>query len=195
MALVVLAGSLAACATPRKSTFVLLADPSGGPGQITVSNRGGTQRLDQPGQATRVAAPDLAPEPPSAMDDAELRRLFGETLAAEPGAPGRFVLYFEGDSDVLTAESQVLLPDIVRDIRARRAGDVGIVGHTDTVGTREYNARLGLRRAVRVADLLAALGVDRSLLDVASHGEDELLVPTGDGVDEPRNRRVEVTVR
>jgi outer membrane protein OmpA-like peptidoglycan-associated protein len=151
--------------------------------------------LDQPGQATRVAAPDQAPEPPKPIDDAELRRLFGDALAVQPGEPGRFVLYFKGDSDELTAESQALLPDIVRDVRVRRAGDVGIVGHTDTVGTREYNYRLGLRRAVRVAALLAALGVDRSLLDTTSHGEDELLVPTADGVDEPKNRRVEITIR
>jgi OOP family OmpA-OmpF porin len=46
-----------------------------------------------------------------------------------------------------------------------------------------------------VADLLVALGVDRRLLDVTSHGKDDLLVPTGDGVPEPRNRRVEVTIR
>jgi len=105
------------------------------------------------------------------------------------------VLYFKEDSDELTGESQALLPDVVRDIRARHAGDVGVVGHTDTVGTHEYNYRLGLRRAVRVADLLVALGVDRRLLDVTSHGKDDLLVPTGDGVPEPRNRRVEVTIR
>jgi outer membrane protein OmpA-like peptidoglycan-associated protein len=87
------------------------------------------------------------------------------------------------------------LPDVVQSIRERRAGDVGVVGHTDTVGTRPYNYRLGLRRATRVADLLVAAGVDRSLLDLDSHGEDDLLVPTRDDVDEPRNRRVEITVR
>ena len=195
LALALPVGALVGCVAPRPSVFVLLPEPSGSPGQITVSNTAGAQVIDQPGLATRVAAPGRAPEPPKPLTPAEIDRLFGDALAAQPGEPGRFVLYFKEDSDELTGESQALLPDVVRDIRARHAGDVGVVGHTDTVGTHEYNYRLGLRRAVRVADLLVALGVDRRLLDVTSHGKDDLLVPTGDGVPEPRNRRVEVTIR
>ena len=38
-------------------------------------------------------------------------------------------------------------------------------------------------------------GVDPSTLDISSHGKDNPLVPTGDQVSEPRNRRVEITVR
>ena len=187
--------ALGACATPKASVFVLLPDAEGRTGQITVSNRAGGQVLDRPGQATRVTGPDRAPAAPQAMDDAEVRRLFGEALAAQPGPPARFILYFKGDSDELTPESQARLPDVVQSIRERRAGDVGVVGHTDTVGTRQYNYWLGLRRAGRVADLLVAVGVDRGLIDLDSHGEDDLLVATGDDVDEPRNRRVEITVR
>ena len=37
--------------------------------------------------------------------------------------------------------------------------------------------------------------LDRDLIEVRSHGETELLVPTPDNTDEPRNRRVEVKVR
>jgi len=180
---------------PKPSVFLLLADPDGRTGQITVSNSAGTQVLDQPGQATRVAAPDRAPTAPAPMDEAEVRRVFGDALAAQPGEPARFILYFVGDSDELTPDSLALLPAVARSIQDRHAGDVGIVGHTDTRGSREYNYRLGLRRASRVANLLVARGVDRALLDLDSHGKDDLLVPTGDGVSEPRNRRVEITVR
>jgi len=42
---------------------------------------------------------------------------------------------------------------------------------------------------------LIAEGVDPSILAIDSHGEDNPLISTGDGVSEPRNRRVEVTVR
>jgi outer membrane protein OmpA-like peptidoglycan-associated protein len=72
--------------------------------------------------------------------------------------------------------------------------DVSVIGHTDTIGTRDYNYQLSLRRARKVADLLASHGVDRNMLDIESHGEDNLLVKTGDQVREPRNRRVEITV-
>src|SRR5262249_44197266 len=116
-------------------------------------------------------------------------------LATLPPEPVRFVLYFRQDSDDLTAESQALLPQFFRAVRDRSPADVSIVGHTDTVADREYNYRLGLRRANRVADLLVVQGVDRSSLDIDSHGKDDLLVKTADQVAEPRNRRVEITVR
>ena len=38
-------------------------------------------------------------------------------------------------------------------------------------------------------------GINQDYLEVTSHGEGNPLVPTPDGVDEPRNRRVEVVVR
>jgi outer membrane protein OmpA-like peptidoglycan-associated protein len=42
---------------------------------------------------------------------------------------------------------------------------------------------------------LIEAGVDRSAIVVTSHGEATLLVPTADNVNEPRNRRVDITVR
>jgi outer membrane protein OmpA-like peptidoglycan-associated protein len=52
-----------------------------------------------------------------------------------------------------------------------------------------------LKRARAVASILLGEGVDPSVLDITSHGENNPLVPTGDQVPEPRNRRVEITVR
>jgi outer membrane protein OmpA-like peptidoglycan-associated protein len=46
-----------------------------------------------------------------------------------------------------------------------------------------------------VRTLLAGAGVDSSLIDVSSHGESDLRVSTADDVLEPRNRRVEISVR
>jgi outer membrane protein OmpA-like peptidoglycan-associated protein len=70
-----------------------------------------------------------------------------------------------------------------------------VIGHTDTVGTRASNIVLGMRRAELLRKLLVEAGLDSSLIEIASHGEADLLVPTGDEVAEPRNRRVEITVR
>ena len=50
-------------------------------------------------------------------------------------------------------------------------------------------------RAERVRDLLIAEGLDPTLIEVDSHGENNPLIPTADEIAEPRNRRVEVTVR
>jgi outer membrane protein OmpA-like peptidoglycan-associated protein len=174
--------------------FLLIPDPEGKVGQITVTNRTGTQVLDQPRQGSTVQSANDAPSPPSTLDETEIKRIFGEALAAQPAAPARFILYFKDDSEELTPESEVSLLEVFRTIRARGALDISVIGHTDTIGTRDYNYQLSLRRARKVADLLAAQGVDRKILDIESHGEDNLLVKTGDQVREPRNRRVEITV-
>ena len=68
-----------------------------------------------------------------------------------------------------------------------------IEGHTDTVGNREGNRSLSARRAATVVDYLSQkFGIDRGRLESMGKGEDALLVPTGDQVDEPRNRRVRI---
>ena len=191
---------LTSCATPvpppvpKQSMFLLIPDPEGKVGQITVTNRTGTQVLDQHHQASTVQSANDAPSPPSTLDETEIKQIFGEALAAQPAAPARFILYFKDDSEELTPESEMLVPEVFRTMRARGGLDISVIGHTDTIGTRDYNYQLSLRRARKVADLLVAQGVDRSILDIESHGEDNLRVKTGDQVREPRNRRVEITV-
>jgi outer membrane protein OmpA-like peptidoglycan-associated protein len=151
--------------------------------------------LSQGRQASAVLGANGAPGSPFVLEEKQIRQMFGEALAALPPEPVRFILYFKGDSDDLAPESQALLPKFFRTVRDRSPTDVSIVGHTDTVGDRDYNYRLGLRRANKVADLVAAQGGDRNALDIDSHGKDDLLVQTGDQVPESRNRRVEITVR
>ena len=73
--------------------------------------------------------------------------------------------------------------------------EVAVVGHTDTTGTAANNYVLGLKRAELVRMLLVEAGVKESAIDVTSHGKADLLVHTADDVLEPRNRRVEITVR
>jgi outer membrane protein OmpA-like peptidoglycan-associated protein len=70
-----------------------------------------------------------------------------------------------------------------------------VVGHTDTTGSRERNFELGMKRANTVRLLLIEIGLDSSAIQLASHGEAEPLVATADDVFEPRNRRVEITIR
>jgi outer membrane protein OmpA-like peptidoglycan-associated protein len=191
----------AACATPPKpppppsrDIVVLLPDDQGKTGSIVVSSAGTERRLDQPGQTVTVEA-GSPPGLPTVMSGQEVLAIAGPALAALPKPPARFILYFEHDSVSLTMESHALLMTVLNTIRARAPVDISVVGHTDTVGKREYNYALSLKRARTVASLLLGEGVDPSILHVTSHGKDNPLVPTGDQVHEPRNRRVEITVR
>jgi len=180
---------------PPSTIIVLLPEADGSVGQVTITNSSGTQILSHGREASAIQGTGAAPSGPFVITEDEVKEKFGKTLAALPPEPVRFVLYFRLDSDDLTPESQALLPEFFRAVQERAPADVSIVGHTDTVADREYNYRLGLRRANRVADLLVVQGVDRRTLDIDSHGKDDLLIKTGDQVAEPRNRRVEITVR
>jgi outer membrane protein OmpA-like peptidoglycan-associated protein len=142
-----------------------------------------------------VESASIAPTPPFAMDQAEVRRVFRAVLDILPAAEVAFTLYFDVDSNALTPESQAKLQDILSTIRERRSTAISLVGHTDTTGNPQLNEALGLRRAETAAEILRKQGVDNSALSVESHGDADLAVKTGRNVDEPLNRRVEVIVR
>lgn len=200
LALLLLSGGCATwwrtAAPPRSSdVIVLLPDDRGKTGAIVVSGPGGSELLlSKPRQAVAVA-PGAGPGNPYILPRDEVRSMAGPALAALPPRPMKYVFHFVRDDAVLTPESRAeirkALPDIVR----HGPVEVSVVGHTDTVGTRKYNRRLGLARARAVAHLLVKTGIDPSILEISSHGENNLLVPTGDEVPEPRNRRVELSVR
>jgi outer membrane protein OmpA-like peptidoglycan-associated protein len=121
--------------------------------------------------------------------------LFGDLLSTLPPAPQQFVLYFRFESDDLTDESRALLPRVVEALRNRPFPDVAVIGHTDTTGAAAANVELGLRRANAIRAQLVQAGISPGVIEVTSHGESDLLVKTADQVLEPRNRRVEITVR
>jgi outer membrane protein OmpA-like peptidoglycan-associated protein len=180
---------------PGQALVVLLPDPeSGAVGRAIVSNAAGKADLSAARDSTVVVA-RRAPEPVKPLSPAEVKSLFADALDALPPPQRHFTLFFRFDSEELTADSRALAPEIVRAVRDRRVPDVLIVGHTDTTGSKVMNFDLGLRRANSVRSLLRQAGLDASAIDVVSHGETELLVPTADGVIEARNRRVEITVR
>src|SRR5512134_275554 len=179
---------------PTRDAFILLPDEQGKTGAITVSGAGVERTLSEPRQAVTVA-PGSPPGEPFLMPEGEVRARVGPVLSALPPPPIQFILYFRHDSTELTESSRKEVKEILRTIRERYPVDVSVVGHTDTVGDKQYNYQLSLRRAQAVAALLASAGIDPSTLDIASHGKDNPLIPTGDQVSEPRNRRVEVTVR
>ncbi len=182
-------------APPPRDLIVLVADPASVEvGRLSVSTPAGTVDLTRAGESTTVTAS----QPPGAvtiMSDAEIQQVFGAALAVMPDAARRFNLYFLLGEDVLTTESRALLADVLTVVRGRVAPEVSVIGHTDTTGTAALNASLGLQRATAIRDLLVEAGLAADLIDVVSHGEADLLVPTPDDTPEPRNRRVEVTVR
>lgn len=190
---------LAGCASPPppappafpKSYVVLLPNADGSVGQVTVKGDKGEQRLTQANQAAGADG-SAAPRP---VDASQLKQDFGDAMQARPAKPEQFLLYFERGGTELTAESRALLPRILELARTRAAVDMSVIGHTDTQGAADVNERLALQRANAIAQMLRQQGLSLAALVVESHGERNLLVPTPDNVEEPRNRRVEITLR
>ena len=81
------------------------------------------------------------------------------------------------------------------DLKQRKVVDIVVVGHTDAVGTDAFNDELARKRADVIRSALIGRGVATTDVVAIGRGKRELLVPTPDGVAEPRNRRVEIVVR
>ncbi|MCG6921791.1 MAG: OmpA family protein, partial [Acidobacteria bacterium] len=71
---------------------------------------------------------------------------------------------------------------------------VSVNGHTDDVGTVEYNQKLSERRAEAVRDYLVEAGVPEGILSVTGHGKSRPLVPGTSEEARARNRRVELGI-
>lgn len=124
-----------------------------------------------------------------------LAQISGEMGAApEAGQvqPGLYRVFFAFDEATLTPEGREVVRQAADEYRRTGQARVSVVGHTDTAGTEAYNLDLSQRRAEAVAQALISDGVPESAIATVGRGESDLLVPTGDGVPEARNRRVEI---
>jgi outer membrane protein OmpA-like peptidoglycan-associated protein len=179
---------------PRDELVVLLPGPDGTAGALSITHEGHQQTLDAPYAAARVSRPGHI-EDAGRLTAELVQQTFGNALAAQPPRPVTFLLYFLENSDEFTPESKLEIPKIFGEISGHPAPQIVVVGHTDRVGTVVYNDALSLRRAERVRGQLVQLGIPAEQIEAAGRGERAPLVPTEDEVAEPRNRRVEITVR
>jgi outer membrane protein OmpA-like peptidoglycan-associated protein len=189
VALLALATVLAGCSAER---IVLLPEPDGHGTAVAVKQRGRDVVLDRPYAAAELSVAD--PWRYTATPE-EVEKTFGAALASQPLAPAHYTLYFIEGSDTLTEESKVVLEEMFGDVAKRPVPDVLVVGHTDAVGSDEFNDALARKRADAVRASLIARGIDGKDIVAIAKGKRELLIPTPDGVAEPRNRRVEIVVR
>jgi peptidoglycan-associated lipoprotein len=183
---------LVAMGCAPKSYVVLMDNADGTVGQLAVTSAKGEVLLDKPRSGVDL---DGTAGKPYTVDEDRIKRDFGKAQAAQPPLPVSFMLYYKVGGTVLTEESQTLIPAILEAARSHPAPDVSVIGHTDTVGDSNTNEKLGLERAKAVAEIIKKAGLKVHDLTIASHGKRNLLVATPDNTSEPKNRRVEITVR
>jgi len=154
---------------------------------------GGTRgiRLNAPPDAAVAPKPATAQQPRIASNSP-----VATSTSTQASAPTvNLTVNFATASADLTSDAIRTLDELGRALSSKDLAGYRfrIEGHTDTVGSREYNRALSQRRAEAVVSYIArTYGVDQSRLQAVGMGEDGLLVPTPAQAPEPRNRRVQV---
>jgi len=185
---------ISGCATV-KDTVVLVHDADGKVGKLTVTTGGGAQTLTIANTMVEVTASAKSPSDPKKIDQRQIDSLFTDSIKALPTEAVSFLLYFLNDSTELAAESKSHIPEVLSLVNKREFYEISIIGHTDTTGSDEYNMRLSSARAESVRETLLSDGIRSGRIELRYHGKRDPIIPTGDNVREPRNRRVEVIVK
>lgn len=131
-------------------------------------------QLFQPAQ-TPVPTPTPAPTPVPA-----------------PVVAKTFIVFFNWDKYNITPRADQIIEQAAAYSKTAKVTTLDVNGYTDTSGAAGYNMGLSIHRAKAVAAKLVADGVPADEIEIQGYGETHLLVPTGPGVREPQNRRVEI---
>ncbi len=111
-------------------------------------------------------------------------------------APARsYLVFFDWDKATLTDRARQIIKDAADNSSHVQYTRIEVNGYTDTSGSPQYNMGLSIRRANAVKAELIKDGVPANAITTQGFGETHLLVPTGQGVREPQNRRVEIIIR
>lgn len=105
-----------------------------------------------------------------------------------------YTVFFDFDKSHLTPEARQTIASAVQQFRQGGYARVVVTGHTDTVGTEQYNQKLSERRAASVRAEMIRQGVPAASIREQGVGKHDLLVPTSDGVREAQNRRAEIVL-
>ena len=186
---------------PQKLTVL----PGKGPESIT--DDGAHQPILTPPPNNQFPPPQPQPQPPITVPVIPTQPPFRTDVAdgggVQPGAPRDTwrqdrdtfkdqTVYFEFDKASVRASEVSKLQAVASKFKGMSAKALLIEGHCDERGTEEYNRSLGERRALAVREKLVALGVDATLIETLSHGEDKPVDPGHSESAWSKNRRGEI---
>lgn len=149
------------------------------------------------------------PQRPDSVSAAETRRLRAEearyialrdslarnpVVAMTPSSVAALatmleMVHFERDNSTLDAVARAILDDKVVIFKANPEMKIVITGYASSPGTDAYNMALGLRRANASRDYLVSKGVASNRIEIATRGENNLLVEGPTDVANAANRR------
>ena len=112
-------------------------------------------------------------------------------LVKNPSGGDTLALYFEFDEDVMNPRTRRQLEIVSMILKADPGKKITLSGHTDSLGTEDYNNRLSARRADAVRDFLNKAGVSAAQIVTVAKGASQPRRPnvTESGDDNPDGRR------
>lgn len=148
------------------------------------------------GRSTRPPAPAeplndaiiVPPEP--ILSESVANGSLDELNRASPLKP----VFFELDSDQLSAEGQQTLDDNAALLRQNPSWAITIEGHCDERGSAEYNLALGERRALAARTYLVSLGLPGDRLRTVSYGKEFPFDPRHEEAAFSKNRRAHFVI-
>jgi len=196
---VLLMAWLSACASlsQKEKGAVIGAGAGGGVGAVIGNQTGSTTRGAIIGAVVGGAAGAIighqmdqqAKELQQNIPGANVARV-GEGIAVT-FASG---LLYDFDSDIVRGDAAQNLRSLAASLAKYPNTDLLIVGHTDAVGTSDYNQALSERRATAAAKYLVSTGVNPDRLQAVGRGETEPLVANDTEAGRQINRRVEIAI-
>ena len=131
--------------------------------------------LVPPAPAAAAPAPAPAPVPPAVAASKV-------TFAADA--------FFDFDKYVLKPEGRAKLDDLVSKIKDVNLEVIIAVGHTDWIGTKEYNQKLSVRRAEAVKAYLVSKGIEKNRVYTEGKGKTQPIADNRTAEGRAKNRRV-----
>lgn len=101
---------------------------------------------------------------------------------------------FDFNSYAIKPQFQATLNEVAQTLQAYPSTIIDVLGHTDSVGTHEYNQQLSEQRAQAVANYLTARGVQPARIATRGHGETMPIADNSTEAGRAANRRVEIKV-
>lgn len=133
-----------------------------------------------------VAPPVVAPEAPKPAVVPPKPTSEKVTFAADA--------FFDFDKYALKPEGKAVLADLYGKTKALNLEVIIAVGHTDSIGTEEYNQKLSVRRSEAVKAYLVSLGAEKNRVYTEGKGEKAPVADNKTAEGRAKNRRVEIEV-
>ncbi|MBW3544974.1 MAG: OmpA family protein [Bacteroidetes bacterium] len=167
--------------------------------QTRVAQKDAPQPKEEKQQA--VAFDDLSEDEkedlqPTAEDNSMSDTTNGEkeAIVVEDVYPLTISIYFAFDSDALSSEAQAKLRELFQKYTNGEGIRVGLTGHTDAIGTEDYNKRLSIRRAKSAEEFLLKAGLAQERVYTSGKGEQEPVASNDTPEGRRQNRRVMIMV-